>query len=130
LDVSGNNITGVEARSFSGSIFFGFVLETQYSQSLAYYITNGNIHSTGSSTVTLGPTKMSVTSYSATSYPFTVTDCSGTTSITEFSLAVGTPPGTSFQFITSFHLAGTYTPSGQASQQENFEIAVTSITVG
>jgi len=130
LDVSGTNITGTEARGFSGSIFFGFLLESQYSQSLAFYISNGNIHSTGSSSVTLGPTKMTVTSYSASSYPFSVTDCYGTTSFTNFSLQVGTPPGTSYQFITLFHVAGTYTPTGQASEQEDFLLAVTSITVG
>ena len=129
VDTSGTNITGIAGQGIAEGTFAGFIIEIESGQSLSSLTSTSQFHSTGTSTVTLGPTKMTVTNYAANAFPMTVTTCTGSTSLTAFSLSAGTPPGTSFQLITSFREAGSSTFSGQTSSV-NYVLAVTSVTVG
>ncbi|MDA4137346.1 MAG: hypothetical protein OK449_10170 [Thaumarchaeota archaeon] len=122
------NITGSEAQDFIIGTFVGFTLQVQADAELTYYTNNGFFHSTGTSTVSIGPTNVKVTNYVANTLPETVDECGQTTTLTAFSLSVGTPSGASSPLVTYEHFAGSDVVNGQT---DSFSIVlqVTSITL-
>jgi hypothetical protein len=122
------NITGSEAQEFIVGVFAGFTLQIQADASLTYYTNTGFFHSTGTSTVAIGPTNVKVTNYIANTLPETVDECGTTTTLTAFSLSVGTPSGASSPLVTYEHIAGSDVVDGQTDTFSEV-IQVTSLTV-
>lgn len=124
----GYNLTGSEASGMVVGLFAGFVVEVEAGQSIPYYSSTSQWESTGTSTVTIGTTGFTVTNYQFSSYPVTVTTCSGTSTLTAFSLSIGTPPGTTYQVVTTLNEAGSTTVNGQ-TENFDFTLTLTSLTV-
>jgi hypothetical protein len=127
-DVSGYNITGSSAQSIVTGAFTSFFLLQSEGQTYSSILSSGYFHSTGTSSVTLGPTKMTVTNYGATTLPETYTDCNGdTTTLQTFSLSLGTPPGTSYSLLTYLNSSGTDTSGGQTTSFD-YTLRIVSLT--
>jgi len=125
------NLTGSQAQGLGAGIFVGFITQIAANDNLGTYTSSSFFHSTGTSTVSIGPTRMTVTNYVANSLPETVTNCDGsTTSLTAYALSVGTPPGASGPLVTYGHFAGTTTETDGTTDSFNEVIQVTSITLG
>ena len=122
VDIGGFNITGSTAGQTLVGFMAGFTLESTYLNTLEVY-TGSYFHSTGTSTVTLGSTTMTVTNYQANSLPETYSECGYTGTINDFAMSVGTVPGTSVTLVTHLHINGT--ENGDTS---DFSIRVVSVT--
>lgn len=122
LEIAGFNETGAVAGEALVSFMSAFTLESNYLGYVEVY-TGSSFHSTGTSTVTLGPTTMTVTNYQANSLPETYTECGYTGSLTDFAMSVGTVPGTSITLVTNLHVSGT--SNGDTG---DFDIRVVSVT--
>jgi hypothetical protein len=131
VNIEGQNLTGSESQGLIAGLFAGFTLQIQADSLIGTYTAQNYFHSAGTSTVSIGPTQVSVTTYVANSLPVTTTDCvtGDVTTLTAFSLSVGTPHGSSLPLVTNEHFAGsTQETNGQTS---NFDevLQVTSITL-
>jgi hypothetical protein len=126
ISVSGytQNVTGSQAQEEGVGIFAGFTLAVQFDSQISYYTYSSFFHSTGTSTVNIGPTSVKVTTYAANTLPETVTECGVTTSLTAFSFSVGTPSGATEPLVTSAHIAG----NSDGSTYDTY-ITVTSVTL-
>jgi len=102
---SGYSFYGAQAKSFFDTLFALFGLEYTYGGYESVLTDSTYFHSTGSSTMAFGPTSFSVTTWVANSLPLSVDECGYSSSITDYTLQVGTPPGTSLTFITFLHYA-------------------------
>lgn len=125
LTVNGQTIPGSEGGGMLSGIFVGFITEAEFTDSLNNFTSGLQFHSTGSSTVTIGTVSVPVTSYVANSLPVTVSDCSGSNSLTAFSLSEGTPAGGHIAIVTSMNIAGTSASGGSF----DITLTVTSITI-
>jgi len=128
INFAGENLTGSEAQSLIVGAFGGFTEQIQADSEIGFYTATNFFHSTGTSTVSIGPTQVSVTTYVANNLPETVTSCGSTTTLTAYSLSVGTPQGTSSPLVTYEHIAGSEVVNGQ-TETFNEVIQVMSITV-
>lgn len=102
---SGYSLYGDQAKSIFDSLFALFGLEYTYGGYESILTNSAYFHSTGSSTMTFGSTSFSVTTWVANSLPMSINDCGYTSDLTDYTLQVGTPPGTSLNFITFLHIA-------------------------
>jgi hypothetical protein len=109
-------------------IFAGFIFEIDYSDSLYNYTQALSFHATGTSTVTIGSVTIPITTWAANSLPVTVDGCSGSSTLSTFSLSEGTPAGASVPLVTYFSFAGTSTSDGTVSTVD-FTIQVEGLTV-
>lgn len=129
INFEGQNVTGTETQELVVGLFAGFTLQIQEDALIGQYTGTGYFHSTGTSTVSIGPTQVSVTTYAANSLPVTIAGCNGaSTTLSTFSFSVGTPKGASAPLVVSEDVAGSTTSNGQTT---NFStvLQVTSITL-
>jgi hypothetical protein len=105
--VSGFTVTGAEAAEEFTSIMGIFGFQDVYANELSVYTNPAYFVNQGTTTGTFGPVSFPVTTYGLKSPNETFTTCGVSATITAFTLQVGTPPGTSLQFITYIHFAGT-----------------------
>jgi len=124
LDEAGFNFTGSTLSSEIVSIFAPFETEISFGDQLSTYTSSSYFHSTGTSTVTIGPSTFTVTNYVANGLPESLSSCGISETVTAYSLSVGTPPGSTYPLVTSMNLAYTTSTGGL-----NVEITLTSITV-
>lgn len=117
-DVSGYNVTGSEAQDFAVGIFAGFIEQIEVDSQLSQNTVSTYFHSTGTSTVTIGNVSMQVTTWAANTLPETTNVCGVTSTITAFSLEVGTPPGASSPLVVYEHIAG-------SSDGSNYDVTIT-----
>lgn len=103
----GTSLPGSEAKSIFDSFMALFGLEYTYGGSIGVYTSSAYFKSTGTTSMTYGTATFSVTTYVANTIPETVNECGVNTTLTAFTLEVGTPPGVSVPFITYLHVAGT-----------------------
>jgi hypothetical protein len=124
VDVEGQNITGSLAQEESVGLFAGFITQVEYDSQVNVYTASNYFHSTGTSTVTIGSNKVTVTNYVANTLPVTVDECGVDTNLTAYGLSVGTPAGASEPLVTSFHIAG-------SNSEGNYDVTlqVTSFTL-
>jgi hypothetical protein len=121
--IAGYSMTGSEAKeSFDGMMAL-FGLEAAYGGELNIYTSSAYFHSTGTTSETFGTTTFPVTTYVANSLPETVSACGITTTITAFTIKVGTPTGTSLPFVTYLYFAST------SPYTENVTFQLVSMTV-
>lgn len=124
----GFNYTGSESQDFAVGIFAGFILQIDADNAQSTY--SSYAHSTGTSTVTIGTQKLTVTNYSATNLPITEPECNGQTStITALSFSVGTPSGASAPLATNFHYAGSTNLGNGQTDTISETMQVTSFTL-
>lgn len=105
--VSGYTIPKSEAKSFFDESMAFFGLQQYYSGDIGLFTAGQYFHSTGTATMTYGTTSFPVTTYAANTLPFMINQCGVNSSFTAYTLEIGTPPGTTLQFITFLHVAGT-----------------------
>jgi hypothetical protein len=127
VDLEGSNVTGSEAQGALTAAFAGFALQVQ-AAAINLFTASNNFHSTGTSTVSIGPTAVTVTTYAANTLPETVTNCGTSTTLTAYSFSVGTPQGTNSSLIVYERLAGSETDNGLTTFID-VTIHVTSITL-
>jgi len=117
--VDANNNTVLSA-TYAGFTFYGsdaktefdatmslFGLEETFGGAISVYTSSQYVHSTGHSSMTFGTTTFEVYTYVANSLPLAFNSCGISSDVTAFTLEVGTPPGTSLQFITYLNFAST-----------------------
>ena len=123
------NETGAAASGMIAGVLAGFYEEIAVGGNQAFYQAESQyFHSTGTSTVSIGSNQVKVTNYAANSPNEVVNDCGSTATYTTFTLAVGTPSGTTFPVVTSFQFAGSQTVNGTL-QNFAYSLQLTAFTV-
>ena len=122
VDAFGQNLTGSSAGSLLIAVMAPFLAESSFSNQ-AFLYQGSFFHSTGTSSVTLGPTTMQVTNYAANSLPETYTECGYTGTLDAFTAQVGTVPGTNLTLVTFLYLSGT-----ENGKPGSFTLRVASVT--
>ena len=101
------SFTGDQAKSYFDLFMTAFGLETTYANNYGRFTDSTYFHSTGTSSKTFGGVSFDVTTWTANQLPLTVTQCGETSTLSDFTLQYGTPPGTSLTFITYVHIVQT-----------------------
>jgi hypothetical protein len=101
-----------------------FGIEEMFGGTISVYESSAYFHSTGTALMTFGTATFPVTTYVANSLPLSLNECGIASNITAYTLEVGTPPGTSLQFITYLHFASTFPTT------EDITFQLVSMTVG
>jgi len=96
-----------------------FGLEEYYSGAIGVFTDPSYFTNQGTSTQTFGTVSFPVTTYGLNSPNEVVDYCGVSATISSYTLAVGTPPGTSLLFITLLQFAGT---SNGTSQDITFQL--------
>jgi len=117
--------TGSLAQEFAPALMTAFLIQLEENAQIPGLTSTSFVHSTGTATVTLGPTKMTVTNYTAITTPFTYSYCGTSSTISNLVISVGTVPGTNFKIIT--YITETVTSGSTTS---TFSFAIKSITAG
>ena len=122
--------TGVEAESMFTPVMSEFsIYNTEYGAEYYSYFTDTQyFHSTGTASMTFGPTTFDVTTYVANSTPETFNACGNVFNLDQWTLQLGTPPGTSAKFVTYIHSEGSEVVNG-VTETNDFTLALTSLTV-
>jgi hypothetical protein len=134
LTLVGHNITGSSAGTYFQTYFGLWETEIEFEQKLTSSTAFSYFQSTGTSTVTLGPSTFPVTNYTASSLPETIPLCSGESiTLTSGSFSLGTPSGANYPLITYVDVAGSETSMGVSGTLStttySFTSQITSITV-
>jgi hypothetical protein len=117
------NFTGSEATSLFTSYMVAFTLETTLVSEIQFY-SSSLFTNSGTATVTLGPTTMTVNTYSATNINYS--SCGVSTILSSFEMQYGTVPNTSVTLVTYLHFKGT-TQTSSGIENSDYAISVTSI---
>jgi len=126
VDVQGQNITGLYSSDILLSEFAGFSAEIGYGNQLGIFTGASYFHSTGTSSVTIGPTTFTVTNWAANNIPETLSSCTtNQETLSAYSLSEGIPKGSTYPLVTSMNLAGT----DSTGSTFDYVITLTSITV-
>ena len=122
--------TGVEAESMFTPVMSEFsIYNSEYGTEYYSYFTDSQyFHSTGTNSMTFGPTTFDVTTYVANSTPETFNACGSVFTLNQWTLQLGTPPGTSAIFVTYIHSQGSEVVNG-LTESNDFTLALTSLTV-
>ena len=122
--------TGVEAETtFAPAMAEFTVYNTEYGVEYYSYLTNAQyFHSTGTASMTFGPTTFDVTTYLANNTPEVFNACGNTFTLNQWDLQIGTPPGTSTIFVTYLQSVGSEVVNG-VPVSNNFTLALTSLTL-
>ena len=129
VNFAGFNQTGAAAQQIAPGLFAAFTLQIQADSLISFYTGTNYFHSTGTSTVNIGPTQVTVTNYAANSLPLTYTGCGSSTTLTAYSFSVGTPKGASSPLVTNEHIAGSDFNSDGSTDNFDYTLHVTSITL-
>jgi len=121
---SGYTFTGSEAKGEFDGIMAIFGLEEYYGSELSVFTDPTYFTDQGTTTMTFGTISFPVTTYVANTSNEQVSYCGVTATITAYTLQVGTPPGTSLQFITYLHFAGT---SNGESEDVTFQLVTMTV---
>jgi len=120
----GQNSSGVHASSLIVTSYPIFYQIPAFSPASHFSIPLGEIHATGSSNVTLGSTRLTVTDYRADSLPLVYCDDAAAFSLTTFVVQTAPVPGTNFTLFTYIDVQGT-----EASAPLSFYFLVSSVTL-
>jgi hypothetical protein len=131
LDLAGHHFTGAAAGTYFQTYFGLWETELEYEQQITTSTSFSFFHTTGTSTVTVGPSTFTVTNYTANSLPETIPLCNGESdTLTTGSFSVGTPSGSSYPLITYIDVAGSKTTVGTSGTTTfSFIDQITSVTV-
>jgi len=124
--VSGYKYTvyGAEAKSFFDAGMGLYGLEEYFNTDIGVFTDSAYFTNQGTSPQTFGTVSFPVTTWVANTANEVVDYCGVSATITAYTLSVGTPPGTTLQFITYLHFAGSASGSS-----EDITFKLTSMTV-
>jgi len=105
--VQGHSLPSSYAKTIFDSSMGLLGLQQTYTAELGVFTDPAYVTNEGTSTKTYGTASFPVTTYAANSANEVVNYCGVSATITAFTIEVGTPPGTSIEFITYLHFAGT-----------------------
>lgn len=133
LDIDGIDLNASASTRFQ-TYFSLWEAALGYGQKIELYTSSSFLKSTGTSTVTLGPSKFTVTNYNASQLPETIPGCNGESiTFTTGNFSVGTPSGSSYPLVTYFDAAGSETTVGisgtPSTTTYSFIGQITSVTV-
>ena len=134
LDLAGHNFTGSSASTHFQTYFSPWEKDIEYGQLMMMPTSLSLFHSTGTSTVTLGPSTFAINNYTANSLPETIVGCNGQSiTPTTAGFSIGTPSGSSYPLITYIDVAGSETTVGVSGTPStttySFTAQITSVTV-
>jgi len=109
--MSGVNATGTAALNEAGSITSPFPVVFQYGTVLQSYLAIPGVHQLNTTSLTLGPTTMTVTNYGITS-PNSFCNGNGVISESSFNLQAGTVSGTTMTLVPLWSVNSTFSPTG------------------
>ncbi|MHB2035217.1 MAG: hypothetical protein ACYCPW_00535 [Nitrososphaerales archaeon] len=115
---------GQLAQEFAPALMAAFLIQVEENAQISAQTSTSFVHTTGTTAVTLGPTKMTVTNYTAITNPFTYSYCGTNSTVSNLVVSAGTVPGTNFQILT--YIAETIA-SGNSTT--SISLAIESITV-
>jgi expansin (peptidoglycan-binding protein) len=122
--VSGYTFTGSQAKMEFDDTMALFGLEETFGGAISVYTAPAYFTSTGTVSKTFGTATFDVTTWVAKSTPLQLNACGITSTVTAYTLEVGTPPGTSLLFITYLHIETT------SPTVEDITFQLVSMTVG
>ena len=117
-------VYGAEAKSFFDGSMGLYGLNAYFTNEIGVFTDSAYFTNQGTSTQTFGTVSFPVTTYVANSANEVINYCGVSASLTSYMLSVGTPPGTSLQFLTYLHFAGT-----SQGNSEDITFQLTSMTV-
>jgi hypothetical protein len=118
-NIEGTAIPKSEAKAEFDAFMGLFGLEAYYSGNIAVFTAPAYFTKEGTTTKTYGTVSFSVTSYGLKSANEVIDECGVSSTISSYTLSVGTPPGTSLVFITYLQFSGT---SGGTSEDITFQL--------
>jgi hypothetical protein len=125
--MSGQNSTGTAALGEAGLLTVPFPSEFQYGVALQAYLSLPGVHQINQSSLTLGPTTMTVTNYGISS-PTSFCNGFGEISDTLFQLQAGTVSGTTMTLVPLWSSSGAFYPTSGGSLTSSATIRITSVT--
>jgi hypothetical protein len=131
MSVGGQNIneTGSSANSLVVSALGGFYEEVFFGDNPTAVTNDSQLfHSTGTSTVTIGGSQVTVTTYAANLSNEVVNNCGSTSVYGTFSMSIGTPIGATFPLVTGLVEDASTSVSGNTTSV-NIALHVTAFTV-
>ena len=121
----GPEASAVQSEFDSFMSLFG--LEYTYNSQVGILTDSSYFHSTGTTSMTFGTTTFDVTTYVPNTLPESVSACGVTETLTNYTLQIGTPPGSTLPFITYIHFEGT---SSSSATPTNVIVQLVSMTTG
>ena len=128
LAPNGVNSTG----SAASNTVLGYFYDLEALYTLALQSTNGAyFHSTGTSTATIGTNSFTTTDYVANTTPETIQGCngSGSGSVSNFNVNLGTPSGSNFELVVSSTFVGSITDASGTTTTFDFTYQTTALTL-
>jgi hypothetical protein len=125
--MSGQNSTGAAALGEAGLLTYPFPLEFQYGVALQAYLAFPGVHQINQSSLTLGPTTMTVTNYGISS-PSSFCNGSGVITNTLFQLQAGAVPGTTMTLVPLWSETGAFYPTSGGTLTYSASNRITSAT--
>jgi hypothetical protein len=123
--IGGFQFPKAQSKEFFDTFMGVFGLQITFSNELDVFTNSAYFRNDGTSPKTFGTVTFDVTTYVANNTPETFDACGVSATLNAYTLEVGTPPGTSLEFITYLHFEGT-----SNGQSENVTFQLVSMTVG
>jgi hypothetical protein len=125
--MAGQNSTGAAALGEAGLLTAPFPSEFQYGVSLQAYLALPGVHEINQSSLTLGPTTMTVTNYGISS-PSSFCNGSGVITHTHFNLQAGVVSGTTMTLVPLWSETGAFYPTSGGTLTTSYTARITSVT--
>jgi hypothetical protein len=123
LSFNGTQLPTQEYSFFVG-LMVGFTFDLIGAGPFSYLVTEGDLSVINTTSVTLGPTTVSVTNYQPSTLPYTYSDCGSSITMSKFEVQAGQVSGTTYGTIITY-LSFQGTTNGQT---ESIVIKIDSIT--
>ena len=126
---SPRNYTGSQADAFYLTAMSAFTIETQFAspQVLDEFTSSELVHVVSNGVVMLGPTQVSVTTYSPSTLPLVVSSCGGSVDFEKYSIQVGTVAGKTLKLLTQLQIKGSF-DFGSFSETVDLDLSMTSVS--
>jgi hypothetical protein len=126
---SGQNYTGLYAQTYFEAAMATYSIETTFTEPQVLPALTSPLfsHQSGQATITLGPTSVLVTDYTANSLPLNINECGFSGQFTRFSVQTGVVSGNPQTLLTGLNLTGSFN-SGGTSQNADLTFHITSLT--
>jgi hypothetical protein len=108
VEENGYNFTGTQATDFAFAYMASFYALISFQTTQLNALLGSNLKVVNQTSVTLGPTQMTVTTYEPQTLPFKVNSCSFSATLNSLVLQAGTVPGTSFDLLTYIYENGVF----------------------
>ncbi|MDA4124074.1 MAG: hypothetical protein OK438_01295 [Thaumarchaeota archaeon] len=125
--MSGHNSTGAVALGEAGLLTAPFPVVFQYGIALQAYLSFPGMHQINQTSLTLGPTTLTVTNYGISS-PTSFCNGSGVITNSRFLLQVGKVSGTTMTLVPLWSEAGAFYPATGGSLTYSSTLRITSVT--